>query len=168
MNAYRVEGETAVILLDRRRTGETWECLIDVADLDRAFMPGVKWCGHVNHDGYRWVAGQRYAGGGRDNPRYERYKLCRWLLDAPAHLTVDHINRNPLDNRRCNLRLVTLAVNLQNKGLYKNNKCGVPGVKRSRTGLWEAWSCRKYLGCFPTVEEARQAREEVHPRVGNS
>lgn len=37
---------------------------------------------------------------------------------------VDHINRDRLDNRSENLRVVTLVENLLNRGVYKNNKTG--------------------------------------------
>lgn len=58
-------------------------------------------------------------------------RLHRFILDAPSHLQVDHINRDSLDNRRANLRLCTSQQNSQNstrppgqygyRGIYK---CG--------------------------------------------
>jgi hypothetical protein len=39
-------------------------------------------------------------------------------------LEVDHINRNPADNRVENLRWVNDFQQAQNKGVYKNNKTG--------------------------------------------
>jgi len=40
----------------------------------------------------------------------------------------DHINRNPLDNRRCNIQLSNIKESNQNRGLFKNNTSGVKGV----------------------------------------
>ena len=42
--------------------------------------------------------------------------LHRFLLDAPSDMEVDHIDRDGLNNRRVNLRLVTRAENAQNMG----------------------------------------------------
>jgi len=42
-------------------------------------------------------------------------QLHRFLLRPPKHLTVDHINRDKLDCRRKNMRIVSLQYNAQNK-----------------------------------------------------
>lgn len=45
-------------------------------------------------------------------------------MNTPKDLQCDHVNRKTLDNRRSNLRNVSLQENLENKGFYKNNKSG--------------------------------------------
>lgn len=54
--------------------------------------------------------------------------LHRWVMGNPSGLQIDHINRNTLDNRKSNLRIVTCQQNSQNKGNYKNNKTGIKNV----------------------------------------
>lgn len=54
--------------------------------------------------------GKRLGGGKREKQEY----LHIFLMKPKKGLVVDHINRNPLDNRRCNLRVVTQKVNTYN------------------------------------------------------
>lgn len=71
----------------------------------------------------------------------------------------DHINRNPLDNRRENLRLTTRQQNSMNRGPNKNNSTGFKGVcfDKSR-GKYLAGVKVNYrrvnLGRYKTAEEA--------------
>ena len=56
-------------------------------------------------------------------------KLHRFLLNAPDGKEVDHINRNKLDNRKSNLRIVDFSTNRQNRGKLKNKSvCNYKGV----------------------------------------
>jgi hypothetical protein len=50
--------------------------------------------------------------------------LHRLIMDFPENKETDHINRNPLDNRKCNLRIATRTENNINRGLHKNNTSG--------------------------------------------
>ena len=54
--------------------------------------------------------------------------LHREILKPPAGLVVDHVNRDKLDNRRINLRVLTVAENAMNRGLFKNNTTQAKGV----------------------------------------
>ena len=46
-------------------------------------------------------------------------------------LLIDHINKNPLDNRIENLRKVPKHINNRNKNMFKNNTTGFNGVSYS-------------------------------------
>lgn len=87
------------------------------------------------------------------NPRTnKRIQLHRMVMNAPKGTYVDHINGNPLDNRRCNLRLVTPQQSVFNRGKNKNGNAPFKGItKRSKT-KWEASIKRNgksyYLGVF--------------------
>lgn len=75
---------------------------------------------------------------------------------------VDHIDGNPLNNRRSNLRLAFQGQNRANSRISRNNKSGYKGVYwRKDMKTWRA-QIRKdkviiHLGYFNTPEEAHQA-----------
>lgn len=75
-------------------------------------------------------------------------------------LTVDHADRQTLDNRISGLRLATRSQQTQNRGLNSNNTSGYRGVSRNHRN-WQAKIGIGYkripLGTFPTPEEAAHA-----------
>lgn len=54
--------------------------------------------------------------------------LHRFILDAPNGSCVDHINDDPLDNRRANLRLCTNRQNSANRSATIKSRTGIKGV----------------------------------------
>jgi hypothetical protein len=55
-------------------------------------------------------------------------ELCG--LDVPDGYLVDHENRNRLDNRIGNLRVIKSILNVRNRKKHSNNSTGVTGVYR--------------------------------------
>lgn len=61
------------------------------------------------------------------------------ILDFPDSDCIDHANRDPLDNRRNNLRPCTYAENGYNQGISKANTSGYKGVSWDKsTKRWYA------------------------------
>lgn len=81
-------------------------------------------------------------------------KLHRYLMQCPNGLVVDHINHNPLDNRRENLRIITIRGNSLNQSKRKDNKSGYSGVFKTKNGKYKAVHYKTSLGVYNTKEEA--------------
>lgn len=89
----------------------------------------------------------------RDGRTGKTIMLQNEILPKREGHTVDHIDRDPTNNRRSNLRYATPKQQLQNRGFK--------GVSQIYNGKWQARIVidgkRKQLGCFSTREEAEEA-----------
>lgn len=129
--------------------------IVDASDFDE--LNRFKW--HLGSAGYA----QR---GTRTNGQFLIIRMHRVILKPPQGSVSDHINRDKLDNRRCNLRACSIAENARNAKLQKNNSSGITGVYWHKAAqAWEASITvhrkRINLGLFPTIDAARTARREA-------
>jgi len=96
----------------------------------------------------------------------EHELLSRLVLDADKNTLVDHINGNPLDCRRDNLRLADACENAFNTALVSNNTSGYKGVYfHKASGRFHAsiraYGVRIFLGYYDDIEEAAGAYDRA-------
>ena len=139
----------------RGRIGRGKHVLVDAADAERITQ-------------HRW-----WLSSCRGKPAYanaeingRRVALHRWLLDLRVGdpMCVDHINGDPLDCRRSNLRACTPAENSRNSAALYGERTGLKGVtpygERFRAEI-RAGAVHRCLGYFDTAEEAALAYDEA-------
>lgn len=83
-----------------------------------------------------------------------------------ARSLIDHINRNPLDNRRINLRLATKSTNAMNTDIREDNTSGYKGISWSKSRFkWEVYITANKktikLGRYLDINEAIKVRLEA-------
>lgn len=144
-NTYEIDGNVFKIF--------TYKKELIIADLEDAEkLKRYSWC--ISKTGYP-VA--------RIN--HKTTKLHRYLLDiTDPKIVIDHINHNPLDNRRCNIRICTNRQNALNHSGRKGRNLPV-GITITDSGKYLAYITvnRKniYLGRFLNIEDAINVRQKA-------
>ncbi len=95
------------------------------------------------------------------------------MVKPKEGMVTDHINRNGLDNRKENLRLVTKAQNQQNRKSQKRSTSGYKGVSWvARDKRWRSEIMHEknhfYLGYFTCEHEAALAYNKKALELGQS
>ena len=115
-------------------------------------------------DSFKWhiVGGyvQTEIGSRKDGTR-KTLRLHRLILQPKQTEIIDHINRNPLDNRRSNLRICNKSQNGMNRGRQNNNTTGYKGVSLHKpTGKFRAYITvngkTQHIGLFDTANIAHK------------
>lgn len=87
--------------------------------------------------------------------------LHRFLLQPPADMVVDHLNHDPLDNRRSNLRVCTQRENCQNrydsKKPHVSKRRRVGSICRAGGGYYRAVVRGRDIGRYPSKQAALTA-----------
>ena len=138
--------------------------LVDDEDFSR--VNALKWQTSVSR-GQITKAAHAYR---REDGRVNLLPMHDFILGRRDGLEIDHINLNPLDNRRCNLRYATRQQNQCNRRMNSRNKLGIKGVSRVPSGRFHAtisvFTKAYFLGSFATAEEAsaayRNAAKQYH------
>ncbi len=132
--------------------------LVDASDYE--YLMQWKWSAIKAAKSEHWQAVRMTS---RREPHRRLIKMHRFLmgLDVGDSMEVDHINCNPLDNRRCNLRICTHRQNMRNRA-GKPNRSGFKGV--SWKSSHKSWRARIYidgkevlLGYFKSAAKAHEA-----------
>lgn len=92
--------------------------------------------------------------------------MHREIIKTPTGFVTDHINRDKLDNRRSNLRIVTRSQNGINTGLQSNNVSGYKGVSwHKKHKLWHTRIKKQnkeiHIGWFRVFGDAVFARKQA-------
>ena len=145
-NEYEITNEGTWIYCFNRKNEPSGKFLIDTEDLEKVLTR--KW---------RYWKGRYYTG------NYHPVTIHVWLLHPENNEVVDHINGNPADNRKSNLRITTQAKNTINKAIPSNNKSGIMGVSWDKQrNKWiseiKMDSIKCYLGRYNELEDAVFAR----------
>ena len=132
-----------------------------VDDEDFEALSRFKWCVLRTKGAFTVVRGVKVGIGIRKIVR-----MHRTLIMLPSGFQVDHIDRNPLNNQKFNLRGCSIAENNRNHGLSVRNTSGFKGVSFDKErGTYKAQvglrSGTKVIGRFKTAEEAARAYDEA-------
>lgn len=133
--------------------------IVDAEDYDR--VSAFRWHATRNSRNHRWYAARNV----RENGNRSKVKMHRFIMDAPAHLQVDHRNDDGLDNRRNNLRLATQSQNQRNqRAIGGRNKTGFKGVSQRKNGYIARIHVdnkpRQAGGLWATPEQAARAYDK--------
>lgn len=135
--------------------------VVDAADLDLLGQ-------------YRWYLAK--PGKGRRGGNYPTatvggrpLTMHRLLVPAPDGYVVDHINRDGLDNRRSNLRVITPAQNMQNRRSRVGATSSFRGVYWAKNEQkWRAQvkveGIKFCLGSYDSEEDAAKAASSFRQR----
>ena len=155
---YTNLGNYSVLTLFSKKQGFK-QVFVDTEDVEK--LSKICWC--IHKTGY--IIGRDLANSGKKIP------IHRYIMNCPLNKVIDHINRNPLDNRKSNLKICTQIENMQNLSLYKNNKTGYKNISYQqeshsfiitiRKNKKNTTLCRK-----KNLDDAIKARNEYYRHIG--
>ena len=129
----------------------------------------------VDNEDYEWLNKWKWFYASKHGAQRSAYKLGekpltirmhRQIMGCPKGKSIDHINHNPLDNRRINLRAVSGRENIINTLKFRSRKftSKYKGVWREHN-RWRAAIRVNYklisLGSFPLEKQAALAYNEA-------
>jgi hypothetical protein len=136
----------AYIILYNIKHQEIAKAIIDLEDIDN--IKGYKWCLTNENRVY--------------NSKNKIF-LHNLIMNSKG---IDHINGNPLDNKKSNLRLATPSQNNMNNNLSKANTTGYKGIEYiKKLKKWKVKidinKKRIFLGYFKKIKDAIKVRKNA-------
>jgi len=130
----------------------TRNLVTQVDDEDFEYLSKFTWHAVDNH-------GKFYARTAKKvNNRVVCTYLHRMLIDCPIELEIDHVDRDPLNNQKSNLRVVTHSENLMNRVSKRNPNCPRCGELKQIGYPY----CRK---CYAEYQREYRKKDEVRQKA---
>ena len=134
---------------------------------DESFVSLNQYKWWINKHGY--AVRKKYtksSGYGKGDHTEKQVLMHVEINNTPRGQITDHVNRNRLDNRKCNLRISSKSQNGLNINTKKNNTSGYTGVHWYKPyKMWQAYITinykRRHLGYFKNIIDALVARKKV-------
>lgn len=149
LNDYYIVGEEAHFNIYNQKNERIGEFIVDKEDIE-----------NVKYKKWRFSHGHVVTGSPSKKQQKDLSHVITGFVpkDSPGFV-VDHINGNPCDNRKCNLRICSQSSNVLNKSFTSNNTSGFIGIsyveKKDRFDPEiRKGSVRCHLGYTKTLEEA--------------
>lgn len=157
-NEIKCEGDECYIILRNARREIVGEAIICKEDVEK--ISNHIWC--LNSVGYVVTAS-------KIKEEKSVLLLHRLILHPKDSEIVDHIDNNPLNNKKENLRIVSKSQNGMNSRTPSNNTSGVKGVSwDKKSNKWHAYIKINYkrinLGYFKKLDDASRAREKAEEK----
>ena len=145
-NEFEITDDGVWIYTYNRKNQLNGKFLIDEDDLNKVIVK--KW--------RLWK--DRYFTG-----NFKPVSISQFILNAPPGTVIDHIDGDPTNNRKNNLRITTQDKNILNRGIQSNNTTGIVGVwyDNRRSGWCAEIKIDKtkcYLGRYEKKEDATYVR----------
>ena len=152
------------VIFEMKKDEKIIEVMVDIVDFEdiRQYYWQAVWRDVMSN---YYIVRSEYLGFNNGISERKTTYLHNYIMSAPKGKVVDHINHNPLDNRKSNLRLVNKSKNAKNrKGRNKNNTTGYRNV--SYVGgkyivQLQINGKNNRLGSFDDVHEAGRHAEEM-------
>lgn len=150
-HTYYIKDGSAYIPVYNEQHEVYAEIIVDIEDAELVCQ--YKW--HPKTNDYNHVEGKING---------KCVRLHRFILNVTDEdKIVDHINRNPLDNRKSNLRVTDTKGNARNQTKPKSNTSGYKNISM-RNGKYRVTITKDYkryeLGMYTTLEEAIEVRDK--------
>lgn len=167
-NKFVIEGEIVKMELKRRGKESLWT-IFDLEDLDKVKDFPYTWISHYNrtNDAYYATTTCNTPYNGRTTIQLHMF-VMDFFDNRGKKIHIDHINRDTLDNRKSNLRMLEAKENLKNRnGKNSNNTSGYRNVTRDKN-KWivqlQVNGKNKRLGSFDDVDAAGEFAEKMREK----
>lgn len=166
INIYTVQSnETASLTVSSANTGKTFTFLLDVTTLER--VKALHWSFVESYPGLVYA---RCTFPCKGQPHIPLHHFVLGCPEIPEDFEVDHIDRNTLNNKEENLRLVHKNVNKRNRSKRAASSSKFIGVRSYSNPVegrrnWRAFIAvngkQVHLGAFHLEEDAAKARDKA-------